>query len=296
MFKGSLVALVTPMEINGNIAWSAFDELIEWHIQAGTQGIIIAGSTGESATLSLSEKIQLMQRAVAVSNKRIPIIAGVGAPATDVTIALAKSAIQAGVDGLLIVTPSYNRPPQRGLIAHFSEIAKVCPIPILLYNVPSRTACDLLPETILKLRAFKNIIGIKDATGKLDRLLQIKKICGEDFVVLSGDDATVSEWMDHGADGVISVTANIAPELMRQLMDAHANQDRKKITELNTRLHAFHAKQGVESNPIPAKWALARMGKIPSGIRLPLMPLAEQFHVEIENILSDLGVLCDEKV
>lgn len=296
MFKGSLVALVTPMEINGNIAWKAFDELIEWHIQAGTQGIIIAGSTGESATLSTDEKFQLIQRAVAVSNKRIPIIAGVGAPATDITIELAKAAIQAGVDGLLIVTPSYNRPPQRGLLAHFSEIAKQCPIPILLYNVPSRTACDLLPETILKLFEFKNIIGIKDATGKLDRLLQIKKICGEDFIVLSGDDATFSEWMDHGADGVISVTANIAPALMRQLIDAHAHQDRGKIMELNTRLHAFHTKQGVESNPIPTKWALTRMGKIPGGIRLPLMPLAEQFQTEIENIISDLGVLCDEKV
>lgn len=296
MFRGSLVALITPMEIDGKIAWQAFDALIEWHIQARTQGIIIAGSTGESATLSFEEKTQLFQRAVALSKKRIPIIAGVGAPATDATIELAQSAMQAGVDGLLIVTPSYIRPPQRGLLAHFSEIAKQCDIPILLYNVPSRTACDLLPETIAHLRAFKNIIGIKDATGKLDRLLQLKQICGDDFIVLSGDDSTVSEWMDHGADGVISVTANIAPEEMRQLMDAHAISDREMISKLNTKLAAFHAKQGVESNPIPVKWALARMGKIPEGIRLPLMPLASQFHTEIEKTLSALGVLCDEKI
>jgi 4-hydroxy-tetrahydrodipicolinate synthase len=290
MFSGSIVALTTPMNSDGSIAKQPFTELIEWHIDQGTDALVIAGTTGEAATLSHQEYINLLQQAVKQVAGRIPVIAGAGTNSTQTTLQLAEDAKNAHVDGLLIVTPYYNKPSQEGLFHHYQIVATSIDLPIILYNVPSRTGCDLLPETVERLSHIKHIIGIKEATGKLERYQAIRSLCGNDFAIYSGDDLTALTLLNHGANGVISVTANIVPHAMQQLCEAVREQNHTLATSINNRLQPLHQALFLESNPIPAKWALYKMNKIPSGIRLPLLPLATEFHPALETAMQQAGV------
>lgn len=291
MFKGSMVALVTPMQADGTIDKSALNQLIEWHISAGTTALIIAGTTGESATLDPNEQFDLIESAVKQARGRIPIIAGSGSNATKKTIELTQQAKRAGAAACLIVTPYYNKPTQEGLYQHYAAVAQQVDIPIILYNVPGRTGCDLLPETVERLAKIKHIIGIKEATGNLDRTRDILARCGQAFDIYSGDDATAMELMLLGAQGVISVTANIAPKLMAEMCQAALMHDRKTAEALNAKLDGLHHKLFVEANPIPAKWALFTMGKVGDAIRMPLLPLDKRFHQEVQAAMQQAGVL-----
>lgn len=291
MFKGSIVAIVTPMHIDGSIDKKSLYDLIEWHIAAKTDGIVVAGSTGESAALTTEEHFDLIESAVKQVNKRIPVIAGTGSNSTQHTIELTHHAAQAGADACLIVTPYYNKPTQKGLYAHYEAITQHTHLPIILYNVPGRTASDLLPETVARIAQLKNIIGIKEATGKLERVTDILQRCGNTFAVYSGDDETAMDLMLLGAKGDISVTANIAPRKMHELCEAALTGNKALAEKLNAELMPLHKKLFLESNPIPIKWALAEMGLIPSGIRLPLLPLDSQYHQELKQAMFTAGVL-----
>lgn len=290
-FTGSMVALVTPMLDDGSIDKSALRELIEWHIQSKTTALIIAGTTGESATLSADEQFELISLAVQCAAKRIPIIAGTGSNSTRTAIKLTENAKKAGADACLIVTPYYNKPTQQGLYAHYKAIAESTDLPIILYNVPGRTACDLLPETVERLAKIKNIIGIKDASGKVERAKELIARCGTQFAVYSGDDHISMEVMLNGGKGVVSVTANVAPVKMQQMCEAALKGDKATAEKINNELALLHQRLFVESNPIPAKWALSAMGKIKSGIRLPLLSLDQQHHQTVKEALQHAGVL-----
>jgi 4-hydroxy-tetrahydrodipicolinate synthase len=291
MFQGSMVALVTPMQANGSVDKQSLHDLVEWHITSGTQALIVVGTTGEASTLTTEEQSDVISSVVKQVAKRIPVIAGTGTNSTRHTIELTRNAKQAGVDGVLIVTPYYNKPTQQGLFEHYQQIAETVAIPIILYNVPGRTACDLLPETVEHLAKIKNIIGIKEATGKIDRAIEIIKRCGNNFAVYSGDDATGLELMLNGAKGVISVTANVAPQKMHELCDAALSGNKAKAEKINAELMPLHIKLFLESNPIPTKWVLHQMGKIPAGIRLPLTQLGEKFHSELKNTMHETGLM-----
>lgn len=293
MFKGSLVALVTPMHMDGSIDEKSLYDLIEWHIASKTQGLVIAGTTGEGATLNDAEQYQILTTVVKQVGGRIPVIAGTGSYSTHHAAELTKQAKQAGCDGALIVTPYYNKPTQQGLFEHYQYIAKKVTIPIILYNVPSRTACDLLPETVARLAKIPNIIGIKEATGHLDRALAIFDLCGKSFLVFSGDDPTALSLLSRGAHGVISVTANILPDKMHALCEAAFSQNTLLMEQLNQALMPLHKNLFLESNPIPTKWALHKMGRIPAGIRLPLTTLNKQYHATLEKILYETGALAN---
>lgn len=290
MFEGSMVALITPMTLDGEIDYQALAQLIHWHIVSKTDAIVVAGTTGESATFDHEEHAKLIRFAVKTAAKRVPIIAGTGTNVTKSTMKLVKNAEDAGADGCLIVTPYYNKPSQNGLYHHYKEIADASRLPIILYNVPGRTCCDLHPETVEKLSKHPQIIGIKEATAKIERAEDIIRRCGQDFLVLSGDDATAFELMQHGAKGVISVTANVAPQKMHDLCQAalHGKMDEAKA--INQHLSLLHERLFLESNPIPAKWALYKMGKIKMGIRMPLLPLDERYHQGLEEALKQAGV------
>lgn len=290
LFKGSMVALVTPMQEDGSIDKNALHELIEWHIAAKTAAIIAAGTTGESATLEPSEQLELISLVVKQAAGRIPVIAGAGTNSTRTTLKLAENAKKAGADACLLVTPYYNKPTQNGLYAHYKTVAEALNLPIILYNVPGRTGCDLLPDTVERLSHIKHIIGIKEATGKLDRAQDIMQRCGNDFAVYSGDDATALDLMLHGARGVISVTANIAPYKMQEMCTAALNADQATAKKINAELMLLHERLFVESNPIPTKWALQAMGKIKAGIRLPLLPLDPKYHQAIKEAMQNAGV------
>jgi len=290
MFKGSMVALVTPMQEDGSIDKHALQELIEWHISAKTSAIVVAGTTGESATLEPNEQLELITLVIKQAAGRIPVIAGAGTNSTRTTIKLAESAKQAGADACLLVTPYYNKPTQNGLYTHYKTVADNVGMPIILYNVPGRTACDLLPETVERLSRVKHIIGVKEATGKLERAQEIMRRCDKNFAIYSGDDATALDLMLHGAHGVISVTANIAPLKMRQMCDAALAADQATAQKINAELMLLHERLFVESNPIPAKWALQTMGKIKSGIRLPLLPLDQKYHQAVKEAMQSAGV------
>lgn len=290
MFQGSLVALVTPMHIDGTVDKEALKELIQWHIRSQTNGLVIAGTTGESATLSYDEQYDLIAFAVKETAGKIPIIAGTGSNSTETTIKLSLNAEKAGAQACLIVTPYYNKPTQDGLYKHYKAVADHIHIPIILYNVPGRTGCDILPPTIERLAELPQIIGIKEATGKLERTLEILKCSREDFVIYSGDDATALELMLHGAKGVISVTANIAPLKMYEMCKAALAGDKNQAKILDDELQGLHHKLFVESNPIPTKWALHQMGLIGEGIRLPLTTLDPKFHQEVNEAMRRAGV------
>jgi len=291
MIAGSMVALVTPMNAQGDIDWQALNDLIDWHLQEGTNAIVAVGTTGESATLSVEEHLAVIRYVVKQVGGRTPVIAGTGANSTREAVELTENAKAAGVDACLLVVPYYNKPTQEGLYQHFKHIAEAVDIPQILYNVPGRTACDLLPETVARLSHIRNIIGIKEATGDLERGKAILATAKDGFLLYSGDDATAAELMLLGAKGNISVTANVAPRAMSELCAAAIAGDAEKARSLNQRLAPLHQTLFIEPNPIPVKWALVQMGRITPGIRLPLTPLAYSCHQPLQNALRKSGIL-----
>lgn len=289
--KGSLVALVTPMLEGGDLDWRALDALIEWHISEGTDGIVAAGTTGESATLTVKEHCRLVEHVVTKVDGRIPVIAGTGANATHEAIELTESARSVGADACLLVTPYYNKPTQEGLYAHYSAIADQVDIPQILYNVPGRTACDLENETVFRLMPHANIIGIKDATGNLERGKALIDQTPDDFFVYSGDDFTGAKFCLLGGDGVISVTANVVPKEVAEICRlAHAGQESQALA-LDEKILPIHNTMFIESNPIPVKFALEVMGKVGPSIRLPLTRLSSGLHDKVRNALTEVGVI-----
>jgi 4-hydroxy-tetrahydrodipicolinate synthase len=286
MFHGSIVALVTPMKADGQIDYENFAQLVEWHIEAGTDAIVIAGTTGESSTLSFAEKQALLCTAIKTAGQRIPIIASTGTNSTKTTIELTTMAMENGADACLLVTPYYNKPTQEGLYQHHCAVAKAVPIPQILYNVPGRTACDMLPETVVRLAKISNIIGIKEATDQIERSQKILEQCESNFHLYSGTDAITLDIMKLGAKGVISVTANVAPVEMHQMCLAAKEENWEKATQINELLMPLHRDLFIEPNPIPVKWALEQMKRIGPEIRLPLTPLASQHHEQIRKALA----------
>ncbi len=291
MFHGSMVALVTPMHADGSLDHDSLAGLIEFHIDNGTDAIVAVGTTGESATLDMKEHAGLLREMIERVRGRIPVIAGTGANCTREAIELTRCAMEAGADACLLVTPYYNKPTQEGLYLHHKAIANAVPIPQILYNVPGRTACDMLPETVERLSVISNIVGIKEATGNLERGKEILERCGDRLDLYSGDDATAMELILMGAKGDISVTANVAPRAMHEMCAAALRGDREQAHAINRRLTALHRDLFVESNPIPVKWALYEMGLIPPGIRLPLTVLSERHHNTVRAALREAGVL-----
>jgi 4-hydroxy-tetrahydrodipicolinate synthase len=290
MFRGSMVAMVTPMKADGSVDQAALRRLVEFHIEQGTDAIVAVGTTGESATLDEAEHCDVITQVVEYAAGRIPIIAGTGANSTSEAVSLTRCAKEAGAAACLLVTPYYNKPTQEGLYLHHKAVAEAVDIPQILYNVPGRTACDMLPETVGLLCGIDNIIGIKEATGDLGRLQRIRELCGKDFAVYSGDDATGCELMLQGGDGVISVTSNVAPALMHEMCEAALAGNRELAAALDARLAGLHKALFVESNPIPVKWAVAEMGLAPTGIRLPLTWLSESARPAVRAAMQQAGV------
>jgi 4-hydroxy-tetrahydrodipicolinate synthase len=279
------------MHENGDIDFSSLENLIEFHINAGTDAIVAVGTTGESATIDFDEHKKLIKRFVEIANKRIPIIAGTGANSTAEAIALTASAKESGADACLLVTPYYNKPTQEGLYQHFKAIAEAVDIPQILYNVPGRTAVDMLAATVQRLSTIDNIIGIKEATGSIERAQEIIALCDDSFELYTGDDATAMECILAGARGDISVTANVVPKIMHDMCTAALNGDKVLAAELNAKIEILHNKLFVESNPIPAKYALTKMGMMPKGLRLPLTYLSSECHDEVDQALKQVGVI-----
>lgn len=285
MVQGSIVALVTPMEEDGALDEASLKKLIEFHIEQGTDAIVAVGTTGESSTLDEEEHIAVIRQVVEQAAGRLPVIAGTGANSTREAIELTRRAKEVGADACLLVTPYYNKPTQEGLYRHHKAVAEAVAIPQILYNVPGRTACDMLPETVARLAEIPNIVGIKEATGDLARARQIKEFCGEAFPIYSGDDATACELCLQGAQGIISVTANVAPRLMHEICRAALQGDRETALKLDASLSALHKALFIESNPIPVKWAVWAMGLIKAGIRLPLTWLSENRHEAVRQAM-----------
>ncbi len=281
MIQGSIVAIVTPMTPAGDVDFDALAALVEWHIAEGTDAIVAVGTTGESATLSVDEHIAVVRKVVEVSAKRVPVLAGTGANSTTEAIELTQLAKDAGADAALIVTPYYNKPPQEGLYRHFKAIAEAVAIPIVMYNVPGRTGCDMLPATVARLAQVPNIVGIKEAKGELSRVRELLALgLPKDFALYTGDDATARESLLLGFHGDISVTANVAPKQMHEMCVAAIAGDAATAGMIDSRLTLLHKNLFVDPNPIPAKWALEAMGRISSGIRLPLVPMNPD-HVDV---------------
>lgn len=292
MFRGSIVALVTPMKSSGEVDWPALDALIDWHIESGTDGIVPVGTTGESATLTVPEHKQVIQATVRRVDGKIPVIAGTGANATAEAVELTRDAKEVGADAALLVTPYYNKPTQEGLYRHYSVIAESVDIPMVLYNVPPRTACDMQAETVARLAPLENIIGIKEACGDAERVGAIKKLVSDDsFIVLSGEDAQTFRMMELGAVGTISVTANVLPVQMADFCQKFLTHDKDGALALDEKLQPIHEILFCETSPIPTKWALSAMGKIENGIRLPLVGLSEGHHGEVSKRLGVIGAL-----
>lgn len=291
MFQGSMVALVTPMTEDGRVDQQAMRRLVDWHVEQGTSAIVAMGTTGESATLDEKEHCDVIRQVVGFCDRRIPVIAGTGANSTTEAISLTRCAKQAGADACLLVTPYYNKPTQEGLYLHHKAVAEAVAIPQILYNVPGRTACDMVPETVARLAQIENIIGIKEATGDISRVAQIRAGCDDDFDLYSGDDATGREFMLAGGKGVISVTTNIAPRAMSEMCKAALAGDSEAALRIDQGLAGLHRDLFLEANPIPVKWALAEMGLIPCGIRLPLTWLSEKYREELRNSLQLAGLI-----
>lgn len=294
--SGSIVALVTPMrpgvEAETPLDERALARLVEFHIENGTDGIVAVGTTGESATLDEQEHLATIRRVVELVAGRIPVIAGTGANSTFEAIRLTRHAKSAGVDACLLVTPYYNKPTQEGLYLHHKAVAEAVDIPQILYNVPSRTACDMQPETVARLARLPNIVGIKEATGDLTRLAAIRERCGQDFLLLSGDDATACDFILQGGHGVISVTANVAPKLMHEMCVLAQGGDAQAAHALDAKLQPLHRDLFVEANPIPVKWAVERMGLCDAGIRLPLTWLSAGRQAVVREALAHAGIAC----
>jgi 4-hydroxy-tetrahydrodipicolinate synthase len=291
MIKGSIVAIVTPMHADGSLDYPGLNKLIDWHIAEGTDGIVIVGTTGESATVSVEEHCALIKAAVQHTGGRVPIIAGTGGNSTSEAIELTRYAKEAGADAALLVVPYYNRPTQEGMYQHFKAIAEAVDLPVILYNVPGRTVADMSNETIVRLAQIPNIVGVKDATGNLARGIDLLRLAPADFAVYSGDDPTAMALMFCGGKGNISVTANVAPRAMHELCVAAMAGDIAGAVAINNKVFPLHQKLFVEPNPVPVKWALAEMGLMPAGIRLPLVPLAEEFHDSVRGALRQAGLL-----
>jgi 4-hydroxy-tetrahydrodipicolinate synthase len=285
MFHGSMVALATPMTADGAVDNDSLRRLVEFHIEQGTDAIVAVGTTGESATLDETEHCEVIREVVTQARGRVPVIAGTGSNSTREAIELTRCGMAAGADACLLVTPYYNKPTQEGLYLHHKAVAEAVPIPQILYNVPGRTACDMLPETVERLAALSNIVGIKEATGNLDRAREILDRCGSRLDLYSGDDATAIELMLLGGRGVISVTANVAPGILHAACQAALAGHTEEARRLNEILVPLHAALFVEANPIPVKWALLEMGLIPPGIRLPLTPLSARHHDAVRQAL-----------
>ncbi|MFC5479596.1 4-hydroxy-tetrahydrodipicolinate synthase [Massilia suwonensis] len=291
MIKGSIVAIVTPMFEDGSLDKDGLRKLIDWHVEEGTDGIVIVGTTGESATVTPEEHVELIKLAVDHVAGRIPVIAGSGGNSTAEAIALTRAAKEVGADASLQVVPYYNRPTQEGMYRHFKAIAEAVDLPVILYNVPGRTVADMSNETIARLSTIPNIVGVKDATGNIGRGIELLRMVDKSFAVYSGDDPTAMTLMFCGGAGNISVTANVAPRAMHELCVAAMAGDVKRAVEINNRVLDLHAKLFVEPNPVPVKWALAEMGKMPSGLRLPLAPLSDSFHDTVRGALRAAGLV-----
>lgn len=291
MFGGSMVAMVTPMRVNGALDDAALARLIEFHIAQGTDAIVAVGTTGESPTLATREHAAFLSRVRDVINGRIPLIAGTGSNSTAQSQLLTAKAAELGVDACLLVVPYYNKPTQEGLYQHFRKIAEAVDVPQILYNVPSRTVTDLLPETVIRLAELHNIVGVKEASGDVSRVSRLRELCGDEFGLYSGDDATAMEFMLAGGDGVVTVTGNVAPALMHRLCVAATSGDREQAESLNEKLDPLHRGLFVESNPTPVKWALSQMGLIENGIRLPLVTLSEEHYDLVREALEHAGLL-----
>ena len=291
MLQGSMVALVTPMLANGELDWNGLHKLVDWHLQEGTHAIVAVGTTGESATLNVAEHLSVIIKIVDQVNGSIPVIAGTGANSTREAIDLTESAKGAGVDACLLVTPYYNKPTQEGLFQHHALIAKTVAVPQLLYNVPGRTGVDMAPATAQRLSLIDNIVGIKEATGDIERAKWLVDNTADDFLILSGDDETAVELILVGGKGNISVTANVAPAQVAAMCDKALAGDAESARAINESLKALHASMFVESNPIPVKWALAEMGLMQHGCRLPLTQLAPEYHSVVRSALHDAGLL-----
>jgi len=288
--QGSLVAIVTPMEKSGALDLARFDQLVEWHIKSGTNAIVVVGTTGESATLSATEHCVLLAHCVAVVNQRVPVIAGTGSNSTQEALEFTQSAKDYGADAALLVTPYYTRPSQEGLFEHFKLLAESVDIPQILYNVPGRTACDLHIDTVERLAQLENVVGIKDATGDLHRGRELIERCGGELTIYSGEDGIARELILAGADGTISVTANVVPALMAKMCAAALAGDQNEAERLDAALAMLHRDLFLEANPVPVKWALAQMGLIGPGIRLPLVELNAEFHVQVLQALEAAGI------
>lgn len=288
MFHGSIVAIVTPMLVNGLVDFPTLRKLVAWHLSNQTDGIVVTGTTGEAPTLDLEEQMAVISCVVEEVNEQIPVIAGTGTNCTRKTIELSTKAMEIGVDACLLVTPYYNKPMQEGLYQHYRAIAEAVPVPQILYNVPSRTGCEVQPETVARLAHIPNIIGIKE--GRVDKAKEIMRLCGEHIDVYSGDDITALDIIQAGGKGVISVTANVAPRAMHDFCAAALQKNMDRAQQLNQQLLALHRDLFVETNPIPVKWALAEMNMIAAGIRLPLTPLAEDHQPKVRAALEQAGV------
>ncbi|MCY4420860.1 MAG: 4-hydroxy-tetrahydrodipicolinate synthase [Gammaproteobacteria bacterium] len=289
MFKGSMVAMATPMREDGSVDYGVLADYVEFHIENDTDALVPAGTTGESATLNHAEHCEVIRFVVDQVKGRVPVIAGTGSNATHETIELTQCAKDAGADACLLVTPYYNKPTQEGLVQHYEAVAKAVSIPQILYNVPGRTACDMLASTAIRLSKVDHIIGIKEATGDIRRCQEILADCREGFLLISGDDATAMEFMLAGGKGVITVTGNVAPKLFHAMCMACLEGDRYKAQQANMRLESLNRDLFVESNPIPVKWCLTEMGLFPSGIRLPMTPLSSAYHETMREALQAAG-------
>jgi len=292
MIKGSIVAIVTPMFPDGAVDWDSLAALVEWHIAEGTDGIVAVGTTGESATLEVDEHIEVIRRVVKLAKKRVPVIAGTGANSTSEAIELTQAGKGAGADAALLVTPYYNKPPQEGLYRHYKAIAEAVDLPIILYNVPGRTGCDLLPATVARLAQIRNIVGLKEAKGEMSRIEALLALgLPRDFALYTGDDATACESILAGCHGDISVTANVAPRKMHELCAAALAGNAVRARELDAELQPLHQHLFCEPNPIPVKWALNEMNKIPAGLRLPLVALDAVHYETVRSALRAAGAI-----
>ena len=290
MITGSIVALVTPMREDGSVDWQALEKLIDYHVDAGTAALGVVGTTGESATLTVPEHIEVIQFAVKYCSGRLPVVAGTGSNSTHEAIDLTRAAADAGADYSLLVTPYYNRPTQEGLYRHFCAVAESVDLPIILYNVPGRTGVDMSNETVLRLSSVPNIVALKDATGDVPRGAELIAALPGEFAVYSGDDATALGLMRQGGRGNVSVTANVAAPLVADVCRLALEGDFDAASAVNARIDALNQALFVEPNPIPVKWAMASIGMMPGGIRLPLVPLSEEWHGEVSSALRQAGL------
>ena len=291
MIQGSLVAIVTPMHADGSVDEAAFCRLIDWHVEQGTDAIVAVGTTGESATLDEREHCDALTLVVEHAAGRIPVIAGTGANSTGEAVSLTRCAREAGAYACLLVTPYYNKPTQEGLFQHHKAVADAVDIDQILYNVPGRTAVDMLPETVARLAQIDNIAGVKEATGDVQRVVQLRGLVADDFAIYSGDDATAREAILRGANGDISVTANVAPAAMHAMCAAALAGDADKAAEIDATLAGLHRELFAESNPIPVKWALAEMQRIAAGIRLPLTWFSAEYHERLRAAMRQAGII-----